>query len=79
MMEDKFTYRLDFDTCDLYDTFKLFKDDALEEEYGLENLGLHPQEYYKTSESIKREFFSSITSSAKIINHYEIIQPLPCF
>nr|WP_320011298.1 zonular occludens toxin domain-containing protein [uncultured Desulfobulbus sp.] len=79
MMEDKFTYRLDYDTCDLYDTFKLFKDDALEEEYGLEHLGLHPQEYYKTAESIKRELYSSITFNAKMTNYYEIIQPFPCY
>ncbi|MGD9949819.1 MAG: zonular occludens toxin domain-containing protein [Desulfobulbus sp.] len=78
MMEDKFTYRLDFDTCDLYDTFKLFKDDALEEEFGLEHLGLHPQTYYKTAAEKLKEKYRAITDASIVQNHYEIIKPGAC-
>lgn len=78
MMEDKFTYRLDFDTCDLYDTFKLFKDDALEEEYGLEHLGLHPESYYRTSLQILKEKYKAITETAIIHDYHQLINPGVC-
>jgi len=71
MTEECFTYRLDFNTCDLYDSFKLFKDDALEEEYGLEPLGLHPQTYYKTELEKIRENYRSITNSAIVYPYFD--------
>lgn len=78
MKEDNFTYHLDFDTCDLYDSFKLFKDDALEEEYGLEPIGLHPQTYYKTAAQQLQEKFRSITNSAIIHDFHQTILPGYC-
>jgi len=79
MMEEKFTYRLDFNTCDLYDSFKLFKDDAMEEEYGLEPLGLHPQSYYKTAFDELKEKYRAITNSAIILDYHQTIQPGYCY
>ena len=79
VMEEKSTYQLDFNTCDLYDSFKLFKDDALEEEYGLEPLGLHPESYYKTSASLLKEKHQAITNSAIILDYYQTITPEPCY
>lgn len=78
MMEDKFTYKLDFDTCDLYDSFELFKNDALEEEFGLEPLGLDPQIYYRTAVQELREKHQAITESSFIHDYREIINPGAC-
>ena len=78
MTEERYTYRLDFNTCDLYDSFKLFKDDALEEEYGLESLGLHPQEYYKTTAQKIKEERDLITKSAIIYDYFHFINPELC-
>jgi len=78
MTEETFTYRLDFTTCDLYDSFKLFKDDALEEEYGLEPLGHHPQTYYKTSAQKIQEQRRLITESAIVYDYFNIVQPGFC-
>lgn len=80
VMEEKATYHLDFNTCDLYDSFKLFKDDALEEEYGLEPLGLHPQTYFRTASEILKEKYRTITNSAEIFDYHQTIIPnlLPC-
>lgn len=79
MMEERFTYRLDFDTCDLYDSFKLFKDDAMEEEFGLEPLGLHPQVYFKTASEKIAEEYRAITNSAISYDYHKIIQLEPCY
>lgn len=73
MTEESFTYKLDFNTCDLYDTFKLFKDNALEEEFGLEPLGVHPQMYYKTALQQQKEDFQKITDSALIFDYHETL------
>ncbi|MDR2551323.1 MAG: hypothetical protein LBD10_14100 [Desulfobulbus sp.] len=78
MTEERFTYKLDFDTCDLYDTFKLFKDDAHEEEYGLEHLGLHPQSYYKTAAEKLREKHQAITESSITYDYHQNICPGAC-
>lgn len=77
VVEEKYTYRLDFDTCDLYDTFKLFKDDALEEEYGLEHLGLHPQSYYRTALDEIKDKYRAITASATDHHYFSRIFPEP--
>jgi hypothetical protein len=79
MMEDRFTYRLDYDTCDLYDSFELFKNEALEEEFGLEPLGKHPQTYYKTAEQERKERYRSITESSFLHKYHEIINPGACY
>jgi len=78
MTEERYSYRLDYNTCDLYDSFKLFKDDALEEEYGLEPLGLHPQDYYKTELQKIREKYRAITASASVYSYFDRIFPEVC-
>lgn len=79
MMEETYSYKLDFNTCDLYDSFKLFKDDAMEEEYGLEPLGLHPQSYYKTAFQEIKDQYRLITDSAIIHDYYQITFPGVCY
>ncbi|MBV5328099.1 MAG: hypothetical protein JZU65_10745 [Chlorobium sp.] len=79
MKEETFSYRLDFNTCDLYDSFKLFKDDAMEEEYGLEPLGLHPQSYYKTTIQKIKDEYKAITDSSIVYDYHQLVSPGVCY
>ncbi len=65
MIEDKQTYSLDLTTCDLFDTFQLFKDDELGHEFPLSHQGKHPQEYFKTAAQKRAEEMAAITESVR--------------
>ncbi|PID71637.1 MAG: hypothetical protein CSB34_06110 [Desulfobulbus propionicus] len=73
--ELKETHTLDFDTCDLYDTFLLFKNEDMDEEFELSHQGTHPQEYYKTAQEKRREELSKKAKAAELYPKYYDLLP----